>query len=106
MPNTSHTNIPALYAELLELFEQARQIQTESTQLLAVARKEARDVQAVPEADAAPGAPRSPEETLDCIVTLLAACSFENQVTIVKTLALGIASTARARANVKHPPTA
>jgi signal transduction histidine kinase len=109
MPNTSDAGQPELYIELLQLFEQARQLQTQSTQLLALARQDAGDVQAVPadpEAHTAPDAPRSLEETLDSIITLLAACSFENQVTIIKTLALGMASAARARADVKHPPTA
>jgi hypothetical protein len=101
MSNTAQPNQAVLFVELLDLFAQARQLQEESTQILA--RQGASDV---PDAATAPDAPRSPEETLACIVTLLAACSFENQVTIVKALALGIASAARTRAHVTHPPTA
>jgi len=98
-----------LYTELLQLFEEARQLQTESTHLLAVARQASSDVPAAyasPEARPSTDAPLSPEETLDSIITLLVACSFERQVHIVKSLALAIASEARARASVKHPPTA
>jgi len=98
-----------LYTELLQLFEEARQLQTQSTHLLAVAHQASGDVPAAysgPEAPPSTDTPLSPEETLDAIIILLAACSFERQVHIMKTLALAIASEARARANVKHPPTA
>jgi hypothetical protein len=64
------------------------------------------EVYARSEAHTSTDAALSPEETLDSIITLLAACSFERQVQIMKTLALAMASVARARANVKQPPTA
>lgn len=101
--------ITQLYTELLQLFEEARQLQAQSTHLLAVARQGSGDVPTVyphPVSRASIDAPLSPEETLDSILLLLAACSFERQVQIMKTLALAMASVARARANVKHPPTA
>jgi hypothetical protein len=76
---------------------------------LAVARQASGDIPgayAGPEARTSTDAPLSPEETLDHIIMMLAACSFERQVHIIKTLALAMASEARARAHIKHPPTA
>jgi hypothetical protein len=112
MSNSSDADpehVAQLYAELLQLFEQARQLQTQSAHLLSVAHQDSGYVlgRAVgPEPDTPAAATLSPEETLDTIITLLAECSFETQVNIMKTLALGIASQARARADIKHPPTA
>jgi hypothetical protein len=132
MPKAVDTGQPEqmaqLYTELLRLFEEARQLQAHSTHLLAVARQASGDVPTVetqpescastdaplspeevytrPESHASTDAPLSSEETLDSIMILLAACSFERQVHIVKSLALAMASIARARANVKHPPAA
>jgi hypothetical protein len=113
MPDNSDATQPKqvahLYTELLQLFEQARQLQTQSTHLLAVARPDSGDVPAARanrESRTHADAPLSPEETLDSIITLLAVCSFESQVNIVKTLALHMAREARVRADVKHPPTA
>jgi hypothetical protein len=113
MPDNSDANQPKqvaqLFTELLQLFEQARQLQTQSTHLLAVARPDSGDVPAAnasPESGTSADMALSPEETLDSIITLLAVCSFESQVNIMKTLALHMARVARARADVKHPPTA
>jgi hypothetical protein len=113
MPNNSDADQPEhvaqLYAELLQLFAEARQLQTQSAHLLAMARPDSGEVparRANPESRTHADAPLSPEETLDSIITLLAVCSFESQVNIVKTLALHMAREARARADVKHPPTA
>lgn len=103
--------ISQLYAELLQLFQEARQLQTQSAYLLAVAHQACADspgtpAGAEPHAPADDNAPLSPEETLDSMITLLAAFSFHTQVSIVKALALGMASAARARADIKHPSTA
>jgi hypothetical protein len=113
MSKTTDANQPEQiaqpYTELLQLFEEARQLQIQSTHLLAVARQASGDVPAAyagPEARTSTDAPLSPEETLDNIIMLLTACSFEWQVHIVKSLALAIASEARARANIKRPSTA
>jgi hypothetical protein len=113
MPNTTHAAQPEqvaqLYTELLELFEEARQLQTQSAHLLSGTRQDSGDIPAAPASPVSrtpEAAPLSPEETLDTIITLLAACSFESQVNIMKTLALGMARVARARADVKRPPAA
>jgi len=110
----TNADVGQLYQELLKLFEAAQQLQAQSTQLLDVARQTRVSVLAVSDApvpDDAPtppvaGVPLSPEQTLDAMITLLADFSLETQMAITKALALGMATTARARLSVKHPPVA
>jgi hypothetical protein len=113
MPNTTDADqvqhVARVYAELQQLFEEAQQLQIESAQILALAHQDSGNVleRAVsPELGTAAAAPLSPEETLDSVIALLASCSFETQVNIIKTLALCMASVARARADIRHPLTA
>jgi len=104
-------HLPVLYLELIRLFEQARQLQEESTQLLDRARQiratiSSADQDAIP--DDAPALDTadvslSPGEALDEIITLLGDFSLETQMAITKALGLGLAATARAQLNPKRP---
>lgn len=103
MPDT--INVAELYTELLQLFEAAQHLQAQSTQLLddgcrtCAAVPVVNDVAIPFDAEAA----ASPEQALDAMIVLLSDFSLETQVAITKALALGMAATARAQLNVKHP---
>ena len=105
----ANANVAKLYVELVGLFEQTQVLLTQSAQIVGLADQGSSEVPGVAdsrELHTPIDTPLSPEETLDSIITLLAACSFETQVNIVKTLALEMAKIARSRAEVKYPATA
>jgi hypothetical protein len=125
MPNNSDTDtqqgcVVQLYAELLELFEEAQQLQAQSMNLLNAASTMRASIleascDSVPDATPAPddqSAPPTarvaptPEQTLDAMISLLGDFSLETQIALTKALALGVAITAQARLRIKRPPVA